>query len=52
MRAAARTDPGSTAEGLDRLRDDIGSGRWRRRYADLLDLDDYDAGYRLVVVDL
>ena len=52
MSMFARTEPGSTAEGLDRLRDDIGSGQWRRRYADLLDLDDYDAGYRLVVADL
>lgn len=35
--------------GLARLRDDIESGEWQRRYADLLDLDAYDAGYRLVV---
>lgn len=37
------------AEGLKQLRDDLESGAWRRRYADLLMLDAYDAGYRLVV---
>lgn len=35
--------------GLARLRDEIENGEWQRRYADLLDLDAYDAGYRLVV---
>ncbi|MEM9057335.1 MAG: class I SAM-dependent methyltransferase [Pseudomonadota bacterium] len=35
--------------GLERLRQDIESGAWRQRYADLLELDAYDAGYRLVV---
>jgi len=35
--------------GLQNLKQDIESGAWERRYADLLTLDDYDAGYRLVV---
>jgi hypothetical protein len=35
--------------GMQRLADDIASGRWHERYAHLLDLDEYDAGYRLVV---
>lgn len=35
--------------GLDRLKRDLASGAWERRYADLLTLDAYDAGYRLVV---
>ena len=35
--------------GLARLRQDIESGEWARRHADLLALDAYDAGYRLVV---
>lgn len=35
--------------GLERLRRDLDSGEWERRYADLLTLDAYDAGYRLVV---
>ena len=35
-------------EGLRNLRRDIESGEWARRYADLLALGEYDAGYRLV----
>ncbi|WP_305095978.1 class I SAM-dependent methyltransferase [Croceibacterium aestuarii] len=35
--------------GLARLTDDLASGAWRRRYGDLLTLDEFDAGYRLVV---
>ncbi|MFF3552790.1 hypothetical protein ACWD4V_04890 [Streptomyces tsukubensis] len=38
--------------GLDRLSDDLGSGRWHRRHADLLDREALDAGYRLLVADL
>jgi len=33
------------------LADDLASGAWHRRHADLLDLDELDAGYRLVVAD-
>jgi hypothetical protein len=33
------------------LRLDLDSGEWERRHADLLALDDYDAGYRLIVAD-
>ena len=36
-------------EGLDRLRTDLRSGAWHRRYGDLLDADTFDLGYRLVV---
>ncbi len=36
------------AAGLKRLRVDLDSGAWERRYAELLTLDAYDAGYRLV----
>ena len=35
--------------GLRRLRQDLESGEWQRRYGALLELDAYDAGYRLVV---
>ena len=38
--------------GLTLLSDDLDSGEWERRYADLLTLDAYDFGYRLVVADL
>jgi SAM-dependent methyltransferase len=35
--------------GLQNLRWDLETGEWERRYAELLTLDEYDAGYRLVV---
>jgi hypothetical protein len=38
--------------GLQRLRADIESGRWREINAPLLTLDALDVGYRLVVADL
>ena len=38
-----------TAPGLARLRADLESGAWRERHAALLELDELDAGYRLVV---
>lgn len=34
--------------GLRKLADDLESGEWQRRYSELLALDAYDAGYRLV----
>jgi SAM-dependent methyltransferase len=42
----------SNAEaGLQNLKRDLETGAWERRYAELLTLDEYDAGYRLVVAD-
>jgi SAM-dependent methyltransferase len=40
---------GNAASGLEQLRRDLETGEWKRRYAELLTLDEYDAGYRLVV---
>jgi SAM-dependent methyltransferase len=37
--------------GLQNLKADLESGTWERRYAELLTLEEYDAGYRLVVAD-
>jgi SAM-dependent methyltransferase len=37
--------------GLGRLADDLASGAWHARHADLLTLDEIDVGYRLVVAD-
>jgi SAM-dependent methyltransferase len=37
------------AAGCARLRADLDSGAWADRHADLLELDQYDAGYRLLV---
>ena len=35
--------------GLEKLKRDLETGAWETRYAGLLTLDEYDAGYRLVV---
>jgi SAM-dependent methyltransferase len=47
----ALMDPASVEEGLGRLAADLESGAWHRRHADLLELDELDCGYRLVVAD-
>ncbi len=39
---------GRSAAGLERLRNDLETGAWRTRHADLLELDELDLGYRLV----
>jgi SAM-dependent methyltransferase len=38
--------------GLEKLRQDLDTDEWERRYGALLTQDSYDAGYRLVVADL
>lgn len=40
---------GDIDHGLDRLAHDLDSGEWARRYGTLLERDEIDAGYRLVV---
>jgi SAM-dependent methyltransferase len=35
--------------GLQQLQQDLEKGEWQRRYGALLELDAYDAGYRLVI---
>jgi SAM-dependent methyltransferase len=40
---------GNAEAGLQNLRRDLETGEWERRHAELLTLDAYDAGYRLVV---
>lgn len=40
---------GDAQAGLNALARDIEAGEWQRRYSHLLALEDYDAGYRLVV---
>lgn len=42
---------GDVEAGLERLARDLDSGAWESRYADLLTLDAYDAGFRLVVAE-
>lgn len=40
---------GNVDAGVQRLRQDLDTGEWERRYGGLLGLTDHDAGYRLVV---
>ena len=45
----AQRDPEVLAPGLERLRADLESGAWAERHADLLELEELDLGYRLLV---
>jgi hypothetical protein len=38
-----------SAEGMRRLRADLDSGEWERRWGELLELDALDLGYRVLV---
>jgi hypothetical protein len=37
---------------LKRLREDLASGEWQRRYGYLLRLRELDIGYRLIIAEL
>ena len=45
-------DPDDATRGIERLRADLDSGRWHDRYRELLGLDTFDVGLRLVVRDV
>ncbi len=45
----AKRSEDELAEGLARLRADLDSGAWARRHADLVERDELDLGYRLLV---
>jgi SAM-dependent methyltransferase len=45
-------DERAVADALRRLSGDLDSGEWERRNASLLELDELDLGYRLVVTEL
>jgi SAM-dependent methyltransferase len=47
----AQLDDAAVEDGIGRLRRDLESGEWARRNADLLELEEVDAGYRLIVAD-
>jgi len=47
----ARLAPAVVARGVEALRADLASGRWHERHADLLDRDELDCGYRLLVAE-
>jgi SAM-dependent methyltransferase len=45
----AKRPEAELADGLARLRADIESGEWASRHADLLELEELDLGYRLLI---
>jgi SAM-dependent methyltransferase len=45
----ALADPVHVAEGIARLESELHDGTWRRRHGALLDLDELDLGYRLLI---
>ena len=47
--ALAQTSPAAVSRGIARLREDLESGRWQEEHAELLDLPEWDAGFRLIV---
>ncbi|MET8997859.1 class I SAM-dependent methyltransferase [Amycolatopsis sp. NPDC004169] len=47
--ALAQTSPEAVTRGIARLRADLESGRWQADHAELLDLPEWDAGFRLIV---
>ncbi|HVW42858.1 MAG TPA: class I SAM-dependent methyltransferase [Amycolatopsis sp.] len=47
--ALAQTSPDAVERGIRHLRQDLRSGRWHEHHRDLLDLDQWDAGFRLIV---
>lgn len=51
MSLFARAGEQAVRAGLSRLAEDLASGRWGARHAELCDLDELDLGYRLLVVD-
>ena len=44
-------EPAEVDEAIERLAADLDSGAWKRRYRALLELDELDLGYRLVVTE-
>ncbi|WP_083472613.1 class I SAM-dependent methyltransferase [Kibdelosporangium phytohabitans] len=47
--ALAQAPREAVERGLARLRSDVADGTWREKHAELLELDEYDAGFRLIV---
>jgi ubiquinone/menaquinone biosynthesis C-methylase UbiE len=41
-------DPGAVDQGIARLAEDLASGAWKKRHGTVLDLTEFDAGYRFV----
>lgn len=47
--ALAQSPPSAVSRGLARLKEDLTTGRWDESHQDLLALDEWDAGFRLIV---
>jgi hypothetical protein len=47
--AIAQVDQAAADRGIGRLRDDLANGHWHTRHRRLLDLAEFDAGFRLIV---
>jgi hypothetical protein len=45
-------EPEEVADAIDRLAADLDSGEWERRNGELLELDELDLGYRIVVTEV
>lgn len=45
----AHADPAVVERGLERLREDLDTGRWYETHADILELDELDVGIRIVI---
>jgi SAM-dependent methyltransferase len=45
----ALADPSHVAAGISQLETDLADGAWHRRYGHLLELEEYDLGYRLLI---
>jgi len=48
----ARLDPGDSAGMVRRLKADLETGVWQERNSRLLDVEEIDLGYRLLVAEL
>ncbi len=49
MSALALIPEADRVEGMRHLRSDLDSGRWEHRWSDLLDIDELDLGYRVLI---
>jgi hypothetical protein len=47
----AQVGPEATDQAVSQLRADLDSGAWRERHADLLDREELDLGYKLVIAE-
>jgi hypothetical protein len=49
MSGIALLEPSEVDRGMARLAADLASGAWEERHGDLLDLDEVDGGFRVIV---